>query len=689
MTVKAKTAIENGILPTLCRQCNMRCGLNIHIANGKIAEIRGNKAHPQYRGGICARGRVAAELAYHPDRLHHPLKRMPDGSFSKISHEQAMDEISQKMLGIRDRYGARAMAVWTGEAIGFYQQADYARRFIHAFGSPNYTSADSLCFSTRYISYLLVHGYFNPCPDFENADLIILWGTNPPVSHPPFMRSISMGRRKGAKLIVIDPRRTASARKADLFVQPLPGTDGALALGIAAYLIKNGEYDGDFIKKYSVGFEKFAEYVKRFTPEFVAQQTGIDRARVVDIARIVSRNRPKVVNFAAIALEHHENAFNNIRAVACLRGLCGAIDIRGGDPWPEGMGGRKLTLQDNSLIHNQNPVGADKYPVFNDFLRESHSMTVIDYMLGQGSYPLRGLIVTGANPVLTNPNAMKVAKAFAGLELLVSRELFMTQTARLAHYVLPAASFLERSELHYHSHLQMVTLTNKVLDIPGVQDEYTFWRDLAHRIGLGDEYFPWQNEEHVNRWILEPTNISIDELKKHPEGYVYKPYREKKFHGQPFPTPSGKFEFVSQYLKDLGYPEFPEYKPPRYLSRPEKDYPLVLITGARKSLYLHSRYRNIDRFRAAVPAAEVEIHPIDASKLEIDDKEWVRIISHIGSIEIQVKIVPQGEILPGIIQITHGWDEANVNFLTDDKLNDPVTGFPLLKAIQVRIEKTA
>jgi len=235
----------------------------------------------------------------------------------------------------------------------------------------------------------------------------------------------------------------------------------------------------------------------------------------------------------------------------------------------------------------------------------------------------------------------------------------------------------------------MVTLTTKVLDIPGVQDEYTFWRDLAQRLGFGEKYFPWENEEEVTRWILEPTGITIDELKKHPEGYVYSFPKYKKYEDRPFPTPTGRFEFSSQYLGQSGYPELPEYRPPRYKGHPNKAYPFVLITGARKYLFYHSRYRNIKRFRTAVPVADVEIHPEDATKLGIKDKERVRVTSEIGSIEIQAKVVHEKEILPGILQITHGWDEANVNLITDDSLNDPISGFPLLKAVPVRIEKTA
>jgi anaerobic selenocysteine-containing dehydrogenase len=683
----AKTVVKDGTIQTLCRQCDMRCGLNIHITKGKISDITGFEPHPQNRGRICHKGRAAEDLVYKSDRLLKPLKKNSDGTFMEISYDQAMDEIAEKISDIKNTYGARSIGVWKGEALGFSQQEEYARRFIHAFGSPNYFSCDSECFNGRYIGYGLVQGYWNGCPDFENSTLIILWGSNLPFSHPPFMRLIANARANGAKLIVIDPRLVSIAYKADIFVQPLPGTDGALAWGLVNYLIETQNYDHRFVEMYTVGFDKFAKYAKKFTPEYVEKQTGLDRKTVAEIAEMIIQNMPRVINYVGNGLEHHENGINNIRTVACLGGLCGAIDIKGGDTWPEGMGGRKLTLYDELPLIDQKPIGSDKYPVLYQFRQECHTMTAMDYMLGKGEYPLKGLIVTGANPVLTNPNSRKVAEAFASLELLVVRELFLTKTAKLAHYVLPAASFLERLELHCHSNFQIVGLSTKVLDIPSVQDEYTFWQNLAHRLGFGERYFPWENEEEVNRWILEPTGITIDELRKHPEGYVYKSLKYKKYEDRPFPTPTGKFEFSSQYLKELGYPELPEYKPPRYKSHPNKEYPLVLITGARKYLYYHSRYRNITRFLSAIPVAEVEIHPEDATKLGIKDKDRIRITSEIGSMEIQAKVMHEKEILPGVLQITHGWDDANVNLITYDSINDPISGFPLLKAVPVRIEK--
>jgi anaerobic selenocysteine-containing dehydrogenase len=685
--MKVNTVIKNGTVQTLCRQCAIHCGITVHIRDGVIVDFSGLEDHPINRGSICAKGRAAKELFYHEDRLLKPLKKKPDGSFIEISREQALDEIAEKILHIRQEYGARSLGVWKGEAIGYLQEEDYARRFIHAFGSPNYLSNDSACFNGRYLGFLLVHGFWNSHPEFEGADLTILWGTNLSVSHSTYMREVAKAQKRGAKLIVIDPRLNKTTKRADIVARPRPGSDGALAWGLSRYLIETNAYDREFIEKYSIGFEAFARYAEKFTPEFVAQQTGVDRDTINTIASMIMDNLPKIVIFPGIGLEHHENGVNDVRTIACLGALCGALDIKGGFTWREAMGERKLSLCDEISLRDQKPIGSDRFPVLYDYRWECHTMTAMDYMLGKGEYPLKGIIMTAANPAINNPNTKKVVAALSSLDLLVVNDLFLTETAKLAHYVFPAATFIERSELHFFPKYQSVALTTKVAEVSDVHDEYSLWHDLAHHLGFGQEYFPWENEEQVNRWILEPTGISLEDLKNHPEGLVYKPVRYKKYEIQPFPTQSGKVEFTSPYLKKRNLPEISRYIPPRYLRHPDKDFPFVLNTGARNPLYFHSRYHNIPKFRKAFPGAQVEMNPADAERLGIKNTERVKVISEIGSVEVQAKIVDQNQILPGFVEIPHGWQDGNVNLVTYDDINDPISGFPLLKAVPVRIEK--
>lgn len=676
--------MDRTVKQTLCRMCDDHCGINVHLEGDKIVDIDGNKDHPWNRGRICIKGRAGIDLVYAPDRIMKPLKKTDKG-WQEIELDQALDEIADKIKAIKTEYGDGSMGVWKGEAIGFGQQEGLYRRFIHALGSPNYFSNDTVCYAGRYLGYSTVSGvYYNS--DFDNSQCILIWGSNSPHAHPNVTQKIMRGKKNGAKLIVVDPRLSTLARKADIFAQVKPGTDGALAHGIVRRLIEMGVQDQNFINEYTVGFEKLKSYVQSFTPAFVEKETGIAPEMLEQICKTIAERAPQMTNYVGNGLEHHENGVNNIRAVCCIDGIMGSYDAKGGSLLPEFQDTNKLTLYEELPLKHIQPIGSEKYPVFYDLRQECHTMMLMDTILSEKPYPLKGLILSGANPAMTNPNSAKVKKALAALDLLVVRELFMTETAKLADYILPAASFFERSELHGHGIHQVVTLTEKIFTFPEVQDEYMFLHDLAHRLGAGD-YFPWENEDALNEWLVEPGGVSLDEIKAHPEGYQYKPIRYQKYLTEPFKTPSGKLDFASKYLKELGYPELPEYKSPAYIAEPKPDFPFTMITGARKLVYYHSRNFNFKRFRTAIPSPEMEIHPLDAQKLDVTDNDSVKVTSAIGSIEIPVKITNDSEILPGVIQITHGWQEANVNLITPDNITDPIDGFPAMKSVEVKVEK--
>ncbi|MCP4690198.1 MAG: molybdopterin-dependent oxidoreductase, partial [Desulfobacterales bacterium] len=597
--------------------CDTRCAIDVHLKDGVIVKIRPFAGHPANKGKICPRANAAIDQFYHPDRVTLPLKRTPDGSFVQISRDQALDEIADKIGRIKKEHGAEAAGVWKGEGVGFFQQEEYARRFTRALGSPNYFSNDSSCYNSRFFGFSLVTGFWNPFPDFSGAGLILLLGTNPPACHPTFMREVAEATRRGTKLVMVDPRRNPIAHHAHIFAEPHPGTDGALGWGLIRYIIETNNYDHELVERYSVGFEKIARYARKFTPERVERESGVYASVVVEIGELMAKHRPGVSIFVGAGLEHHENGVNNIRTFTSLSCLLGALDTGCGLFWPEKMGVRSLTLDDEIPLPGKNPIGADRFPVFHELRSECHTMTAMAYMMGRGAYPLKGMVMTAANPAVTNPNTRVVEKALSNLDLLVVNDFFLTRTARLAHYVLPAASFLERSELHFYTKLQRVNLTRKIMEIPGVKDEYMLWRDLAHRLGFGEKYFPWKNEEEVTRWILEPTGVSLESLKERPEGFVFKPVRHHKHFTRPLPTPSGKIEFASSYLKKFGLPEIPLYTPPLHIGKKDRRYPFVLTTGARKTLLYHSRHQNIPRFRRVHSSAEVEIHPGDAATLGI------------------------------------------------------------------------
>lgn len=606
----AETVKQDGVVQTLCRMCDDHCGINVYVKEGRIINIDGMEHHPWNKGRICPKGRAALDFVYAPDRLMKPLKRQGN-NWVEISMEQALAEIAQKMREIQKAYGAQSIGVWKGEGVGFNQQEGYARRFAYAIGTPNYFSNNTQCSVARKIGYFLVRGH-KPVPDLEKAKCIIIWGVNPPYSQPHLTRMILDARERGARLIVIDPRQSAMARRADLYVPIKPATDGALALGMINLIIQNKWYDEDFIENHTVGFKKLADYAAKFTEDYVARETGIDEKTLLAIAKTFVRNAPRAAIFTGNGLDHCQNCVNNIRAIASIGVLCGCVDHVGGELISEDLNLNSLVPNWKDLKYKE-PIGSKEYPVLYDF-GENHTLLAMDAILTNKPYPLKGLILTAANPALTNANSAKVVKALSSLDLFVVRDLFLTETAKLAHYVLPAASFFERSELFVNKHFQRIYQTTKIIENKECVDEYTFWHELACKLEIED-YFPWQNEEEVNAWLLEPTGITGKELKTKPEGYEYKPIKYLKYQNQPRPfnTPSGKMEFTSNYLKELGYNELPEYHAPSYLTEENEKFPFVLTSGARNILYNNSRYRNIPRFVQAVPFPEIEINALDAA----------------------------------------------------------------------------
>ena len=669
---------------TVCRMCDEGCGIDVHLNDGHIIEVRGNAQHPLNRGWLCGKGRAAVDLVYHPERLHSPLKRTSRG-WQVVALEQALDEIASRLLEARGRCGARSVGVWKGEALGFAQQEQLARRFIYAFGSPNYLSNNSMCAVARAIGYQVTVGRV-PVPDFVNARCIVLWGTNPPYSQPRASREVSAARRRGARLVVADPRLSAIARQADVHAQVRPGTDGALAWGLIHELIISGAYDTSFVERHAVGFRDICEYARAFTPQAVEEETGVPAAVVRSIAEALAEAAPQVATWTGNGVEHHENGVNNIRAIAVLGVLLGTFGRPGGDRLLDRVPLRELGSDAELPSECRGALGSSRFPVLYDLHRECHTMTHLQAILQDDPAALKALVVTGANPALTNPNSSRVVAALASLDLLVVRDLFMTETAALADYVLPAASFLERSELRPDTWRQTVGLTQSVVSFPEVQSEYDFWRQMALRIGL-EGYFPWADETELNRWLLEPTGISLEELVAHPEGVACGRALAGGSDEPAFDTPSGKIELTSAYLGHLGYDEVPTYRSPAYRRSHDPLHPLVLMTGARKALHVNNRFRGVGRPGKATSRPRVDVHPDDAARLGVVDGDVVRITSRSGSLEVRANVVAADELLRGCLQLTHGWGEVNVNLLTDDDRFDPISGFPAVKEVHVRMDR--
>ena len=665
---------------TLCRMCNDRCGLTASVEAGRVTAVKGTPGHPWSDGKLCGKGQTAAEMVNAPDRLTRPLKRI-GSRWVEIDLATALDEIAEKLEDLKRTYGARSVAVWKGEGIGFAQQEMLARRFCHALGTPNYFSNDSTCFCSRWIASSLVFGT-GLVPDYEHARCITLWGSNPANSHPFQFARIKTARKAGARLIVVDPRNSEVVRSADLHLRPKLGTDGALAWGLMRVLINEDLCDHEFVRGYTLGFKELAAYAQAFTPEAVEHETGVPAAQVIEAARLMAEAAPRSLIYAGNGLEHHVRGTENLRSIACIDALLGSIDRAGGNRWPDSFPLARLTLYHENPLDDLNPIGARAYPLLYKFNQECHTLTGIDTMLTGHPYPVRGLLLTAANPLLSNPRSDKVHRAFAGLDLLVVRDLFLTETARLAHYVLPAASFLERTELHVDATHNRVHLTNAAISRPETQDELAFWRSLAQRLGVGDR-FPWENETSLNHWLLKDTGVKLEDIIVKPMGYTFAPLSYEKWRDRPFPTPSGRIEFASSTIANHGFPRLPEYPLGDGGLKTDPDFPFLLISGNRQKNYVGSRYQNRTSQSKATKGPSVTISVTDARDLGITSGDFVTITSRNGALTLASRVVDDTD--PGIVQIPFGWAQANVNLLTPDDRNDHVTGFPSLKEVPVHI----
>lgn len=667
---------------TLCRMCDDRCGIRVDIEDGRVVAISGDPDHLYNRGRVCIKARAAVEMVNHPDRLRTPLKRSGD-DWVEVGLGEALDDIAARISAIRREHGPQSLGIWKGEAIGFAQQESLARRFAHAVGTPNYFSNDSMCYVARYIGYQITLGGW-PVPDVENAACVVVWGANPPASLPNLSHAIGVARRRGAAVIVVDPRRSTIARRATVHARVRPGTDLALIWALVHELIVSGDCDMDFVARHTTGFDEVSRYARDFTPERAEAETGVPAGTVREIARLLAAAGPRVAQYAGNGLDHHESGVDIVRGVAMLDGLLGTPGAAGGLRLSGSSPLRRLTLYEELPLPGLEPLGAGRFPLLYEMRRECHTMTAMGAMLDGDPYPLRALVLTGGNPALTNPDTERVRAALSSLDLLVVRDLFMSETAKLADYVLPAASFLERSELHLHAEPRTLTMTEAVVSQPGVQTEYEFWRDLAVRLDAG-AFFPWRDERELNAWLLEPSGLTVEALENGRGGVRY---READALGEPsFGTPSGTVEFAAERMAGLARPALPEYRPPGYRLRPDPERPFVAITGARKLPYAASRYRNLPYLRRTGAGPEVELHPDDAIRLGVLTGDAVRVASRVGAVEAPAAVVGADDILPGVIQVTHGWREANINQITPDDVFDPVSGFPAVKEIPVSVEK--
>lgn len=676
---------NGGRVNSFCKMCPTGCGITAEVVDGRATKVGPNERHPFNK--LCPKSMGLLEVTYSEERITRPMKRIHD-KWKEIDWDEAFEYIGNKLTSVKNEFGARSLAFHLGTPfIGTLGQK-MARRFADVYGSPNYTSGASYCYYSRTIGCSLTfdYGIVNALPSFRGTKCILIWGANPKESSILQYGVIQKLKTKGSKIIVIDPRKIELAANADIYAQIRPGTDVFLALSLINVIIEENLYDGEFVKKWTTGFDQLVERAKEYPPEKAEKVTWVPASKIREIARMYAGQRPSCIA-AGISHDHSTNGVQSNRALAILMAISGNVDVDGGNMWAQRPSVDNLRVSELAP-DNKEGVGRE-YPLFTKFSTEQTMVSVLDALVTDKPYPIKALVVQGSNPMLTFPDTGMTGRALQRLDFLVVIDLFMTDTAKLADIFLPAAFALESEELKDYSELgvSLLAIGEKAIEPVGQSlPDWTIWAELGRRMGY-QEYFPWKRSEELIARILKPSGLSIQNVREG-GGAVPLHFKPQRYLNEGFNTPSGKVEIYSATMKKHGYDPLPAYTEPfESPANPElgEKYPFILISGARSMAFTHSQHRNIPSMLRREPKPVALIHTATAARLGISDGRTVNIESPRGSIRMEARITES--IHPDVVSVPHGWAWSNVNMLTggEFKMRDRISAYPAFRTGLCRV----
>jgi anaerobic selenocysteine-containing dehydrogenase len=672
------------------------CALLVGVKNNNIVQVKGDPEGYLNKGYSCFKGRVSPDRLTHPDRLKHPLKRVGKrgaGKWQPISWEEALAETSENLNNIKKKFGARAVGFGAGMPKGL--EHFVLIRLANVFGSPNVIASQDVCHAPREITGLHTCGFY-PVADLHNPTaLLLFWASNvTSTNEEGQIASLSYDQlKRGAELIVVDPRRTELAEKADLWLQLRPGTAQALAIGFMHVIIEESLYDKEFIDKYAYGFEDLARHVKTYTPERVSEITWVSAELIRKAARRYAKARPAALQWGN-PIEHDINAFDATRSLVCLMAICGNLDVAGGNVY----------ARDPKIMGLGEFVRADLIPEKKKEMISAHHHVIPRFMtippayfkkavLESDPYPVRGYYGMCTNPLVAWADSKVTYDAFMNLDFVAVADIFMTPTASLADIVFPVAHQFEMNDIgHYGIGHGMILARPKIVDPPE-----ECWPDIKIMNELGKRISPseyWHDDhETFLEDLLKPSGLTYREFVA--RGYLKGPDRFRQYEKEGFRTPTGKVE-----LK-LSTAEKYKLKPlPEFTGLPEDDdpdYPLVLISS-KSRYYLLSSYRWVQKLREKRPWPTVEIHPDTAIKYGISDGDEVVIQTKYGEVTQTTRVTDI--VHPRVISASLGWwfpegdpkeqfewRKSNFNMLTSGGKLGKEFGTPNLKNLPCRIRK--
>jgi anaerobic selenocysteine-containing dehydrogenase len=668
------TKLVRGACP---HDCPDTCAVVTEVREGAAVRFSAQPEHPVTQGWLCAKVRPYLERVYHPDRLLYPMRRVGPkggGEWKRMSWDEAIGAITDRWRRIIAEETAAAILPYSySGTLGLVQLAACNARLWNRMGASGLQR--SICGAAAERAVQATYGArLAPDPaDLLHSRLIILWGHNPASTGPHLMPFLREAQRQGAYVVVIDPRRTLTARSADEHIQPRPATDTALALSLTHVLFAEGLHDETWLETHSLGWRDLRNRAAAYPPERAAEITGVPADTIIALARRLGATKPALVKFAD-GVQRHGNGGQTARAIACLPAIVGQVGVRGGGlaystsdyvRWDAEAVGHASECPPTPRSVNMNRLGAA--------------------LLGEVSDPpIRALYVYCANPVTSAPNAARTIQGLQREDLFtVVHELFLTDTARYADIVLPATSQLEHADLHKaYGHRNLQYNAPAIEPLGEAKSNWDVMRLLAAAMGYEE---PWlqQSAEEVIAEALDATRatnpllagVTLDRLQQ--EGTVslaFDAEHDVPFADGRFPTPSGKVELRCEALVAEGLDSLPEYTPPaEFRGRRADDDRLVLITGASHH-FVSSSMANVRSVAAKEGTPYIEINPADAEARGVAHGQGVIVGNERG--ECRLRAVVTANVPPGVVVSPKGqWqslspDGRNVNWTTSDALAD-------------------
>lgn len=714
-------------VPTFCAMCGPTagCGIYAFVRDRRFTRVAGMSECPINCGGVCIKGQAAPEWVYASDRLKTPLLRKgPKGSgeFQAISWDEAVGIIADKLSAQKKQYGPESLAILSPARRSY---SEFLQRFLIVHGSPNYGHS-GICAMQRAFAFCYTLGGM-PQADYSSSDLILIWGRQPFYSGPAMVaaRDLLAAKKRGAKIIAIKPSVEPDVGYADIWVPLRPGTDAALALSMLHVITGENLIDADFVREWCYGYNELKSHVRKYTPAWGAQITGVPAAQIIEVARLYAHTKAAAIDLGN-GVEHAPSSSDAIRAIASLMAVTGHLDRPGCNVFgPPGVGApmpKSVSLSERYTQEMVDKLVGPEFPTpFQPFLEGTSSAyyRILDSVLTEKPYPIRTIIAPGTQPSVSTRGSKRVIESLKKVDFYVVIDVMKTADMSDADIILPTTTPYE-SDHPFEARGNWIMARQKVIEPLGdYKSIYEFFLELGVRMGYGKDF--WNGDiVACQNDMLSPCGMTLEELRRYPVGKLYasaggtRTYekfdrifnsRSTRLSRAPY-LPQGKVALYNTTFEKEGYAPLPEWhEPPESpTGTPEltAKYPLVLSDYHTSKTYTASWQRNVPRLRETAPYPALHIHPKTASERGIKNEDWVIVESPHGWMKVKAEFYPG--IRPDTVMLLHGWWQgcgdlgygdfpildggANVNVMysvNPDKAFDPlITAMSSQTLVEVR-----